>query len=523
MKTRHRIPTIFNLYMVDVLCCALGCVILLWLLNLRDARHQAGTAEETAVLLAQTRAHLDEAGRETARAQERLQAAEEQKRQVGVLLAAVQEERDRARKELEAARAQAADLTRRVAALREESGAAAQNLERKGKDLEQARSRIADLDKALAALRADQTAATESLVKKTNDLNDLAKKLLSAEQQAANLADLLGQKESLAKAAARRGEDLSKELAQAEARMKQLQALAELVPGLRDKSAKEEARAGELEKELARRLQELADAGKDFQGLEDKNRKLGQDVQALTTDLAAARRALEALRLDKDALATAASQARAALDHRFAGISLTGRRVLFLVDTSGSMDLVDERTPAPAKWEGVSATLTKIMSSLPSLEKFQVILFAENAWFPLGTGDRWLDYDRATSLNQVSQALTRVKPRGNTNMYAALEAAFRFRISGLDTIYLLSDGLPNVGPGLTPAETSRTLKDTERAELLAKHVRRTLKTTWNRDAQGLPRVRINTIGFFYESPDVGAFLWALARENEGSFVGMSQP
>ena len=29
--------------------------------------------------------------------------------------------------------------------------------------------------------------------------------------------------------------------------------------------------------------------------------------------------------------------------------------------------------------------------------------------------------------------------------------------------------------------------------------------------------------FFYESPDLGAFLWALARENEGSFVGMSKP
>ena len=37
------------------------------------------------------------------------------------------------------------------------------------------------------------------------------------------------------------------------------------------------------------------------------------------------------------------------------------------------------------------------------------------------------------------------------------------------------------------------------------------------------RVRINTIGFFFESPDVGAFLWALARENDGSFVGMSRP
>ena len=43
------------------------------------------------------------------------------------------------------------------------------------------------------------------------------------------------------------------------------------------------------------------------------------------------------------------------------------------------------------------------------------------------------------------------------------------------------------------------------------------------DPSGRPRVRINAVGFFYESPEVGAFLWALARENDGSFVGMSKP
>jgi hypothetical protein len=36
-------------------------------------------------------------------------------------------------------------------------------------------------------------------------------------------------------------------------------------------------------------------------------------------------------------------------------------------------------------------------------------------------------------------------------------------------------------------------------------------------------VHINTIGFFYDSPSVGRFLWALARENDGGFVGMSRP
>ena len=59
--------------------------------------------------------------------------------------------------------------------------------------------------------------------------------------------------------------------------------------------------------------------------------------------------------------------------------------------------------------------------------------------------------------------------------------------------------------------------------LLGRHVRRKLKEQWNKPTGRAERVKINTIGFFYESPDVGAFLWALARENDGSFVGMSRP
>src|SRR5262249_41252804 len=31
MRVRHRTPSIFSISMVDVLCCALGCVILIWL------------------------------------------------------------------------------------------------------------------------------------------------------------------------------------------------------------------------------------------------------------------------------------------------------------------------------------------------------------------------------------------------------------------------------------------------------------------------------------------------------------
>jgi hypothetical protein len=184
--------------------------------------------------------------------------------------------------------------------------------------------------------------------------------------------------------------------------------------------------------------------------------------------------------------------------------------------------LVDENTSAPDKWAGVRATLAKIMRSLPDLEKFQVILFSDRVTYLLGSDQRWLDYDSTTSEDRVTRTLAAVKPRGNTDMYIAFEAAFRYRPLGLDTIYVFSDGLPNIGTGLSP-EAARAMKEDERSVILSKYIRKILKSEWNADRAGQPKVRINTVGFFYESPDVGAFLWALARENAGSFVGMSKP
>ena len=133
-----------------------------------------------------------------------------------------------------------------------------------------------------------------------------------------------------------------------------------------------------------------------------------------------------------------------------------------------------------------------------------------------------MPFDPKTSVDKITKALADVKPKGNTNMYAAFDTAFKLKGDGLDTIYLFSDGLPNVGAGLSP-ETARTMKETEQTAVLCQHVRKTLKTTWNKGPMGKSPVRINAVGFFYESPDVGAFLWALSRENDGGFVGMSRP
>src|SRR5436190_1267237 len=90
MRTRHRVPTIFNLSMVDVLCCALGCVILLWLLNQRAAREQTVAAEQTGLQLNQSQLSLDSAERELKGVRQSLSTSQERERQ---LAAQVQRQR----------------------------------------------------------------------------------------------------------------------------------------------------------------------------------------------------------------------------------------------------------------------------------------------------------------------------------------------------------------------------------------------------------------------------------------------
>src|SRR5215472_2737921 len=67
MQTRHKVPIVFTLYMVDVLCCALGCVILLWFLKIHEAKQKSleaarreQAAAETGARLARTQATLEE-------------------------------------------------------------------------------------------------------------------------------------------------------------------------------------------------------------------------------------------------------------------------------------------------------------------------------------------------------------------------------------------------------------------------------------------------------------------------------
>src|SRR5262249_57020213 len=94
------------------------------------------------------------------------------------------------------------------------------------------------------------------------------------------------------------------------------------------KLAAAESRVRELEKDLTNRKTAMVDVQGKIDELRGENTTLADSNKKLTDQV---------------------TRLRLAADNRFAGIQLTGRRVVLLVDMSGSMKLSEERVPAPDK------------------------------------------------------------------------------------------------------------------------------------------------------------------------------
>lgn len=499
MRVRHKVPAIFSLSMVDMLCCALGCVILVWLLNAKQAEDESTERrEEIDKVMRQAQVEREESQRLLREARSEHDRATARVRDLTL-------ERDKAQTDL-------ADLKNRLLSLEKSSLQLQEQLSREQlqkKDLQQSLSRS---EKKVTALQEDLRLGSTRLEQERKKVTDLEKQLAQSDTLLKSARSEVKKRESTLQA-------WQTELANAQTSLRtekdRVDSLTKKIRTLEQAKVDSETLLRELRQEKDRVESSLHTKEKNLQQALDREKtllKLVQDRQA-AVDAANAR----LVRAEKEKQTLTSS-----LEARFAGIELTGRQVLFVVDSSGSMDWLDENTESPQKWQEVCQTIARLMRSLPRLEKYQLLTFASNATFPMGNEGRWLDYDVKTSPEQVLKILSAIKPSGGTNMYRALEAAFDYRKSGLDTIYLFSDGLPTQGEGLTPTQ-NKTLKGIDRGVTLGKHVRTTLKYNWNRPLPNQAKVKIHTIGFFYESPDLGSFLWALARENEGNFVGMSRP
>jgi hypothetical protein len=513
MHTRHRIPSIFNLSMVDVLCCALGCIILLWLVYFKEARERSAAAGRTGKELVLAKQQIASLGSELTNLQQVLVAAKTQQAHLSGQLAAVAQERDSSLAKWEKADRDA----RRTEA-----------------DLRTTEERVSSLRQDLKKLEASQNATAAALAAMAKDKQKLTGQLADANQMRADQEKQLGtQKEKLA-AVAKSEAELRVQLTDAEKNAlklgQQLLTLKAMSKEYADQVAKLESRATALERDLDKRRLEMVDAGKRQDDLRTTKNLLEQTLAATKTDLDKSRKELadakqvnQTLTGSAEALSKQVIQLRVAAENRFAGIELAGSNVIFLIDMSGSMRMKNYTDEDPEKWPLLCEILRKLMRSLPDLKQFQVILFSEKFSYPMGNRGQWIQNTGPESIKKAIDAVRAEVPQGETNMSKPFEEVFSYRSKGLDTVFMLSDGLPNAGDGLPPG--SERLNETDRGNLLGKYIRTQLKTNWNQPygRWAKSRVRINAVGFYFDSPDVGAFLWALARDNGGSFVGLSKP
>jgi hypothetical protein len=516
MRIRHRQPTLVSMWMLDVFCCALGCVTLLFLLNSRMASDEAN-ANRTALIDLQTnREKLAAAvsGLEATRLKLNSEELGRQKLSASVselegLKLRLTAEVEQLTTRLSTTRTERDDLARKLGVAQAEAKSAKTLLDATQLALNAAEAKVETNAKELAATQEKTTAADDLLRKRQKEADVLSKKLMETTTALDELVRLLRKKDDERVVMVKQTADLQKMLDDLNAKLvaanKDLDAA---VTAAKLAAAKAETDLAAMKTKSA---EELATARAQMKDLLKKV----DDANASIIDLQG----------DKQKIADKFDKFQKETEARFAGIVMSGKRVVFLVDISGSMGKKDAETADPTKWPIVTETVTKVMRSIPGLEKYQVIVFSSSARWLFGSGE-WLDYAGARSIEAVTTALLKVKPYDDTNLYAGLELAFRLRNpGGLDAVYLFSDGLPTSGPGLTVAEQNRQppLSELELGEKLGKYVRRTLNNDWNRPLAGRPRVMIHSVGFYFDSPDVGAFLWSLSRENGGSFVGMSKP
>jgi predicted nucleic acid-binding Zn-ribbon protein len=530
MRVRHKPPTLVSMWMLDVFCCALGCVTLLFLLNSRMASDAVRANQTALVDLAATDQKLAAALTDLESTRVKLLAEDANSKRLAANVAKLLEDQKKLADDkralddlLTAARKEKDETARRLALARDEAKTAQAQLDATQSDLAALEKKAGATAKELAAARDQVADATDLLKKRQKDIDSLAKKDASSATQIDGLQKLLREKDAERLALETRVTATRKDLTDAEARLR----AAQLALDKQLEAARAAAKAAAEELALAKAAAKAAadEAAVAKVGAAKAGDELGTaraQIKDLSKKIDDANVSIIDLQGDKAKLADKFNKFQKESEARFAGIATTGKKVAFLVDMSGSMGKRDLNTLDDTKWPLVVETVCKVMRSIPTLESYQVVVFSSSASWVFGAGE-WQAFTGERSVETVRDALLKIKPKDDTNMYSAFEKAFALRGTGLDTIYLFSDGLPTSGEGLTPAQKSASLSESELGVVLGKHVRDTLRGTWNRPLAGQPRVKINSVGFYFESVEVGAFLWALSRENDGSFVGMSKP
>lgn len=124
------------------------------------------------------------------------------------------------------------------------------------------------------------------------------------------------------------------------------------------------------------------------------------------------------------------------------GIPVTGTKVAFVCDVSGSMRY---------KLELAYEQLTRAIKAMPSTSQFEVVFFNEHVWPWRG---RLSQADPVTK-ELLIRHLPTIEVKNYTNLFDAIETALSM---GTDEVFVISDGEPNRGRKQFPDDILAELK-----------------------------------------------------------------
>lgn len=198
------------------------------------------------------------------------------------------------------------------------------------------------------------------------------------------------------------------------------------------------------------------------------------------------------------------------------GLRLGGKRNLILLDNSASMlddtiinvirrrNMQDDQKRQSPKWQRAINTTRWLISQLPPNSQYQIHSFNQSSQALVkDTQGQWLTTANKEQLETTDQALGQLTPEKGSSLINGFTGIKS--LSPLpDNIYLITDGLPTLGPSFKRG----TITGAERYKLFAK----ALKVR-------PPHVPINIILLPFEGdPLAASAYWQLAISSSGSFM-----
>jgi HEAT repeat protein len=182
--------------------------------------------------------------------------------------------------------------------------------------------------------------------------------------------------------------------------------------------------------------------------------------------------AIKDFEVKKPAILAAEEPVKEAKGTAFYGIESRSRRLMFILDRSGSMMEAD--AGGGTRWSAAQSETIQCITALPEGAAFNIIFFSHDY-------DIWSKGLMPANKQNKAAAIAWIKGLeavGATNLFDPLARAFDLAGRGtfdkaygtaFDTIYLMSDGQPNRGRIIEPAEIVKELQRMNALKLIKVH------------------------------------------------------